>query len=110
MNQNQTLNSPEATAEIRFEQGWNLTPAGTTNPLCYWSHVHFEGDPKWGKELWTLFVALDKAPELHQQVYHAKIFFMAPNAPHHFFRPGQKFELCVGPKVKAQGVVKELCS
>jgi hypothetical protein len=35
-----------AIAEIHFEQGWNLTPAGTANPLRYWSHVHFEGDPK----------------------------------------------------------------
>ena len=110
MNQNPTLNPPEAMAEIRFEQGWNLTPAGTANPLRYWSHVHFEDDPKWGQELWTLFVELDKAPEPQQQVYLAKVFFMAPKAPHHFFRPGQKFDLCVGPMVKAHGVIKELCS
>lgn len=96
-----------AIAEIQFEQGWNLTPAGTANPLRYWSHVHFEGDAKWGQELWTLFVDLDNPPKEDQRVYLARVFFLAPTAPTHFLRNGQRFELCVGPMVKARGIVKE---
>jgi hypothetical protein len=103
---NQTLNHPEAKAEICFHEGWNLTPAGRSNPNEYWSHIHFDGDPKWGQELWTLFVELDKPPEPNQQVYLAKIFFLSPKAPSHFLRPGQKFELCIGKIVKAHGVIK----
>ncbi len=62
----------------------------------------------WGKELWTLFVELDKAPEHNQTVYLAKIFFLAPNAPYHFLQPSQKFDLCVGSMVMAHGVVTEV--
>jgi hypothetical protein len=100
--------NPKALAEIVFEQGWDLSSAGTANPLRYWSHAHFEDDPNWGREHWTLFVELEKPPEPSQNTYRAKVFFMAPTAPHHFLRPGQKFDLCVGPMIKARGVIKEL--
>lgn len=110
MNQNSTFNTPTAIAEIRFSQGWNLTPAGTVNPLRYWAHVHFKDDPRWGQETWTLFVELTKAPEQQQRIYLAKIFFMAPKAPSQFLTPDQEFDLCVGSVVKAHGVVKEVCS
>ncbi len=108
MNQNQTFTPREARAKIRFDQGWNLTPAGTSHPLRYWSHVHFEDDPKWGQELWTLFVELDSEPAPLQKDFTARIFFMAPTAPHVFLRIGQKFNLCVGPMVKAHGVITEV--
>ncbi len=102
------IENPKALAEITFDDAWNLSPAGTANPLRYWCHVHFEDDPNWGKEHWTLFVELDRAPEPQQRVYLAKVFFMAPTAPHHFLRVGHKFSLCVGPMIKARGVIKEL--
>jgi len=102
------IRNPAAIAEITFDQSWNLSPAGTSNPLRYWSHIHFENDPNWGKEHWTLFVELEKAPEPNQKTYIANVFFMAPTAPHHLLQPGHKFDSCVGPMVKAYGVVREL--
>ena len=39
---------------------------------------------------------LDKVPEPHQQVYLAKVFFMAPKAPHHFSSPGPKVQFVRG--------------
>ncbi len=100
--------NPIALAEITFDSGWNLSPAGTANPLQYWSHAHFEDDPNWGKEHWTLFVELDRPPTPERRVYLAKVFFVAPTAPHHLLRAGHRFDLCVGPMVKAQGFIKEL--
>lgn len=102
------MNTPSAFAELRFDERWNLSPAGTANPLRYWANVHFKDDPNWGKELWTLFVELDEAPADGKRIYTAKVFFMAPPAPHHYLRPGAEFELCVGEIVKARGVIKSL--
>jgi len=102
------LQNPAAIADLVFDGNWNLSPAGTSNPLRYWSHVHFENDPNWGKEHWTLFVELEEAPEANQKTFTAKIFFVAPKAPHQFLQPGQKFVLCVGPIVKAHGIIREL--
>jgi hypothetical protein len=109
MTQNQTKTNLGAIADLQFQNGWNLSPAGTANPLRYWSHVHFNDDPKWGQETWTLFVELDNPPCPQQQVYRARVFFMAPMAPHHFLQVGQEFDLCVGIVVKAHGIVKEVC-
>jgi hypothetical protein len=108
MTQDQMRKNPEAIAELQFEGGWNLSPAGTVNPLRYWSHVHFKNDPKWGREIWTLFVELQGEPVAGQRMYQAKIFFIAPGAPQHFFRIGQEFDLCVGSIVKGHGVIKEV--
>lgn len=99
--------NPKVLAEITFRDGWNLTPAGTANPFRYWSHVHFEKDSNWGKELWTLFIELERTPEPSRRVHLAKVFFMAPEAPHHLLRAGHKFALCVGPLVKAHGIIKK---
>ena len=100
------MNNTKAVAEITFEKGWNLSCAGTANSLCYWAHIHFENDPKWGQELWTLFVELDAPPSEGIKVYTARVYFMAPTAPHNSLQPGRKFDLCVGDVVKAHGVVK----
>jgi hypothetical protein len=97
---------PSAIAEIEFAQDWNLSPAGTANPLRYWSHVRFENDATWGQEYWTLFVEIDDPPADGQRVYEARIYFLAPTAPAQLLRVGQRFELCVGSVVNARGVVK----
>ena len=102
------MKTPEALAEITFDQGWNLSFAGTANALRYWAHVHFENDPKWGQELWTLFVELDVPPVEGQKVFTAKVYFVAPTAPHHCLQPERKFDLCVGEVVKARGVIKSV--
>jgi hypothetical protein len=102
------INTPEAIAEITFDQGWNLSSAGTAKALRYWAHVHFENDLKCGQELWTLFVELNAAPVEGQKVYTAKVYFVAPTAPHHYLQPERKFELCVGEVLKARGVIKSL--
>lgn len=81
----QTIDTPRALAEIHFQNEWNLPGASDIHPLRYWAHVHFEDDPKWGKERWTLFIELEKPPESGAQVYLATIFFVAPSAPFHFF-------------------------
>jgi len=101
------IQNPQAFAEIHFDPktGWSLSLAGHGNLRRYWSHVHFENDPNWGKELWTLFVELETQPSPEQSVYRVKVFFMAPEAPHHFLQPGRKFKLCVGEMVKATGVI-----
>ena len=106
----QEINSTQAVAEIRFQQEWNLPVASNIHPLRYWSHVRFEGDPKSGQQLWTLFVELSKPPEPHQRIYVAKMFFVAPMAPHYLLQKGKSFELFIGSRVKAHGVVKEICA
>jgi hypothetical protein len=102
------MNRAIAFAEINFNQDWNLSPAGTDSNLRYWAHVHFENDPQWGKDLWTLFVELDAPPIKGQKLYRAKIYFVAPNAPDHLLRPERKFKLCVGETYKAKGVIKSI--
>lgn len=89
---------------------WNFSQAGVGGPLRYWAHVHFENDPLWGKETWTLFVELTEAPTTGRKKYDAKIFFMSPDAPHEFLRVGQKFTLGAGDRVMATGVVTALAT
>ena len=92
------MSNPTGIAEINFptDQGWNLPTAGRSNPLEYWSHIHFEEDLDWGKKLWTVFLELETAPIPKQNKYFAKICFFVDQAPHHFIEAGKKFELCIG--------------
>jgi hypothetical protein len=104
------MNRPEAYAEISLEPNniWNLSPAGTAHPLRYWAHLRSENDRRREPEFWTLFVELEAPPRAEQTIYSAKVFFMAPDAPHHLLQPGWNFELSVGDIIKARGVVKDL--
>lgn len=101
-----SLSNPlSVTAELCFEEEWNLAPAGTASPLRYWSHVHFDGDLNWGKEIWTLLIELDKPPQKSQRVFKVKVFFLSPNAPINFLKQGQQFNLCVGSIIKCRGII-----
>jgi hypothetical protein len=105
------MSNPTGIAEIYFpaDQGWNLSPAGRSNPLEYWSHIYFEGDPDWDKGLWTVFLELEAAPAPKQTKHVAKISFFADKAPHHLIEAGKHFELRVGNLAhvppRAKGVI-----
>jgi len=105
------MTKPTSIAEICFpsEQGWNLPSASHINPLRFWANIHFEEDLDWGKKLWTVFVEPETAPIPKQIKYTAKIFFIAPDAPHHFLKAGNKFMLCIGnlpeAPAKATGLI-----
>jgi hypothetical protein len=105
------MSNPTGIAELNFpsDEGWNLPSAGRGNPLEFWSHVYFEGDPNWDKGLWTVFLELEKAPTPKQVKYTAKICFFVDHAPHHYIEAGKHFELRIGNlahvPARAKGVI-----
>jgi len=101
-----------ATAQIVFDpkKGWVLPTFGSkkTNQFRYWAHVHFENDPMWGKQTWTLLIDLDKEPDLKAENFEALVYFMSPEAPQQLLEKGAKFELLCGENYYTQGFIKHV--
>jgi hypothetical protein len=97
----------KARAEIKVDKnsGWKLPIFGSKNPRRYWAHAHFEGDPSWEKEIWTLIVDLDCPPPSMDDTVTATIYFMAEDAPHDLIQEAAKFTLSCEDNVYTSGVV-----
>jgi len=100
----------KAIAEIKIDKsrGWVLPTFGSNRPHRYWGHAHFEGDPSWKKELWTLIVDLDGPPDVQAENATATVFFMAQEAPQHLIQVGAKFDLSCEDNPYTSGVVKRI--
>lgn len=103
---------PAANVEIRLvnTDEWNLSPAGTAMRFRYWAHIRLEDDSKADLQQRTVFVELTSEPTPCSEVYFGKMYFVAPTAPHDSLKAGGRFELCVGPIVKARGVITSLAT
>ena len=97
-----------AIVDLTFDDGWNLPHAGTSIPLRYWAHFHYKAPLQDNTELWTLFVEPSVKPVANQKHYSAKIFFMAPSAPHDCLHEGDELTLYIGEIEKARGIVKNV--
>jgi len=100
----------EFVVDLTFDDGWNLPLAGTSKPLHYWAHFCHKAPPQNNAELWTLFVEPSTEPIVGQKHYSAKMFFMAPSAPHDCLHEGDVFTLYIGEVAKARGLVKHVVS
>ena|SRR5665213_111862 len=102
----------KALAEISVDpkRGWVLPTFGSKKPLRfrYWAHVHFEKDPTWGQQTWTLLVDLENEPDVIDGYIEATVYFMAPNAPINLLEEGAKFELVCGESHYAHGVIRRV--
>lgn len=99
-----------AIVEITVEShdGWTLPRFGSKTPHRYWAHVHFENDPTWGKETWTLIVDPEQHPVDPAGPVSAKVHFFVPSAPQELIQEGAKFELLCGESHYGHGIIKKV--
>lgn len=97
-----------ARIELVWDAGWKYPSAGIDRPLTYWSWATFEDDPNRDSGIWTLFIQLLAEPRENQTVFHAKVWFVSPEAPQHFLDQGKRFSLFrgAGNVVNAVGIVE----
>jgi len=95
---------------VDTRKGWALPTFGSKKPsqFRYWAHAHFEKDPTWGEQTWTLLVDLEKSPDTNADHVEATVYFMSPNAPDELLEEGAKFELVCGENYYTSGVIKRV--
>lgn len=84
--------------EVRAKITWTRAPPTRE---VYFAPVHFDGDPTWPNEAWSLVV---KQPSEDDPGTYP-IRFLVPEAPHHLLKRGARFTLYEGPRAVATGII-----
>jgi hypothetical protein len=82
------------------EGGRSAPPAGPV----YTTVCRFEEDENWPGQAWSLVIHF-RRPLRDQRHLHAEVEFLAPEAPSHLLRRGNRFELFEGRRKVAKGVI-----
>lgn len=83
---------------VRAKITWTRTPP---TQEVYFAPVHFEGDPTWPNEAWSLVVKQLTGDDADTY----PIRFLVPEAPHYLLKRGARFTLYEGRKAVATGVI-----
>jgi hypothetical protein len=86
---------------IPIEEGGRANPPGGS---VYSTVARFEDDEKWPHEAWSLVIRVGRSFKGGRYT-HAKMEFLAEDAPQHLLKEGARFELLEGRKRVAKGVI-----